>query len=175
MKNLFKKIKYFFEKFSWIKIINSPLKFPKFSFYFGKIKYGTPYFYPRKLIKSKEKPGYYTFKYVKWFWINVSGIGWKTKWDDIRFEWSPFISIVILNKQFFISINREPNDIYWEAWLYYYYRTNKNLSKRERIKQLFNIYGCIWTSYNKEGKKTIDYYPQILKKKYIKLYTYYKQ
>ena len=41
---------------------------------------------------------------IKKFGVNFTTLGWKTKFDDYRFEWSPSISIVIFGKQLFISI-----------------------------------------------------------------------
>ena len=56
-------------------------------------------------------------------------------------------------------------DIYWEAYLTYKYRTDKTKSKHERLEQTMKEYSCIWG--NKE-KGYRDYYPLILKDKYIK-------
>lgn len=42
-------------KFQWIPILWSPFVFPKFSWYFGKIACGVPYFLPSKWKKYTEK------------------------------------------------------------------------------------------------------------------------
>ena len=112
---------------------------------------------------------------IKYFGFDYTSLGWKTKYNDIRFEWSPSISLVIFGKQLFISIipkmRKTPEDatirvdIYWEAYLTYKYRTDKTKSKHERLEQTMKEYSCTWG--NKEmGYR--DYYPFILKKKYIK-------
>lgn len=108
---------------------------------------------------------------VKYLWFDFVPMGWKTKWDDYRFEWNPAISIVIFGKQLHIAIvpNINPRcwqDIYWEAWLNYSRRTDRKLSKEERLKELFKIHSCTWRS--SEG--ATDYYPYILKEKYLKNY-----
>lgn len=52
MKN---KLKYFFRKFRFLKALNSPFKPFKLKWYIGKVAIGTPYFFPRKWIKNKDK------------------------------------------------------------------------------------------------------------------------
>ena len=42
-------------KFTWIKVFNSPFVTPKIRFYCGKLNYGVPYFFPRRWVKNKEK------------------------------------------------------------------------------------------------------------------------
>ena len=112
---------------------------------------------------------------IKYFGFNYTTLGWKTKWGDYRFEWSPSISIIIFGKQLFITIipkmGKTPEDTrimvdsYWEAYLTYKYRTDKTKSKHERLEQTMKEYSCTWG--NKEmGYR--DYYPLILKDKYIK-------
>ena len=108
---------------------------------------------------------------IEKFGINFTTLGWKTKWDDYRFEWSPSISIVIFGKQLFIEI--VPNikiddftiaiDCYWEAWLNYKYKTDKSKSVEKRLEELQKEYSCSWG--NKEKGYT-NYYPIILKNKY---------
>ena len=181
-------------KWSYLNVINSPFKGLKLKWYFGKIQYGIPYFLPRKLVKmnredaiksanealSRKFPDkrsfdelveYYLkhkkFSPIKYFGWNSATLGWKTKWDDYRFEWNPMYSLVIFGKQLYVlvipNIDKEcMYDIYWEAWLNYRYKTDKSKSKQERLKQLRDIYSCTWS----DGKKTTDYYPYILKNKY---------
>ena len=92
-------------------------------FYFGEIKMGTPYFLPRKWVKDTEKPGHLKAVPIKYFGINYNTLGWKTKYDEYRFEYNPALSIVMFGKQLYISISpkiyEDRDDIYWEAWLYY--------------------------------------------------------
>jgi len=109
---------------------------------------------------------------IKYFGWHFTTLGWKTKWKDCRFEWSPSISIVLFGKQLFITIL--PNidmdehmvalNCYWEAWLTYTYMTDKSKSRRERLEELYKIYSCSWGN---QEKGFTDYYPIILKKKYI--------
>lgn len=124
----------------------------------------------KKYTKSYTKP-----IPIKYFGFDYTSLGWKTKYEDIQFEWSPSISIVIFGKQLFITIlpkmRKTPEDtiirvdIYWEAYLTYKYRTDKTKSKQERLEQTMKEYSCTWG--NKE-KGYFNYYPLILKKKYIK-------
>ena len=114
---------------------------------------------------------------IKKFGVNFTTLGWKTKFDDYRFEWSPSISIVIFGKQLFISILPKVDidkyivalDCYWEAWLTYENLTDKTKTMEERIEELQKIYSCSWGSPN-EGY--INYYPIILKEKYHYLLNY---
>ena len=54
LKNYLFKIKYFFKKFEFLKVYNSPFKpiIPKL--YIGKVAVGTPYFFPRNWVKSNS-------------------------------------------------------------------------------------------------------------------------
>ena len=131
----------------------------------GKEKYLSDY------IKSYTKP--IPIKYFHWYFTTL---GWKTKWDDYRFEWNPSLSIVIFGKQLFIEIlpNVEEDilryDVYWEAWLNYNYDTDKTKTKKERFLELIEKHSCTWTG-SKNGEETsTDYYYSILKDKYVKLY-----
>jgi len=120
----------------------------------------------KKYAKTHTKP--IPIKYFGW---QFTTLGWKTKWDDYRFEWSPSISIILFGKQLFIEILPKINidkhmvalDCYWEAWLTYYYNTDKTKSRTERLIELKEKYNCTWG--NKEDGY-VDYYPYILKEKY---------
>lgn len=119
-------------------------------------------------IKSYTKP-----VPIKYFGFDFISLGWKPKWDDYRFEWSPSISIVLFGKQLFIEIM--PNtkgdedllatDCYWEAWLTYEKKTDKSKSTSERLEELYKLYSCSWGN---EENGYVNYYPYILKRKYIK-------
>jgi len=164
-------MKYFLESLMFLKAYFSPFKAPKIKFYFGKIRMGVPYFHPRKTVKSKTKPGYYEFKYIKWFGFNYTGLGYKTKWepDDYRHEWNPIFSFVFIGLQFCILIVPDHDMHYWESWLYYNYNTDKTKSKKDRIIQCMEKFPNIWVSTNKDGsKEEINYYKLILRKKYLK-------
>ena len=120
----------------------------------------------KKYTKTHTKP--ISIKYFGW---NFTSLGWKTKWDDYRFEWSPSISLILFGKQLFIEIL--PNiktddstiaiDCYWEAWLNYKYKTDKSKSIEKRLEELQKEYSCSWGD---EEKGYTNYYPIILKNKY---------
>ena len=123
---------------------------------------------------------YYTKSYtkpipIKYFGFNSTTLGWKTKWNDYRFEWAPCYSLVIFGKQLFVCVLPKMEskddfgvrqDCYWEAYLTYKYRTDNSESKEYRLKDTIRQYSCTWGN-EKEGYT--DYYPLILKKKYHKL------
>ena len=119
--NIKRSIKY---NFFFLKVLNSPFKGLWLKWYFGEIKHGTPYFLPRKWIKvTKEDCEKYlqddldrfkkhgwkidegrTWEFyknhqkpipIKYFGFDFTTLGWKTKWNDYRFEWPPSISIVL--------------------------------------------------------------------------------
>lgn len=187
---------------SYLGVLNSPFVGLRLKWYFGKIQHGTPYFLPRKWVKcdindaliawnkiredmksahDKEKwlnkyIGSYTKPIpIKYFGWDSTTLGWKTKWDDYRFEWAPCYSLVIFGKQLFVCVLPKMEskddfgirqDCYWEAYLTYKYRTDKSKSKIERLQETIKQYSCTWGN-EKEGYT--DYYPLILKKKYNKL------
>lgn len=111
---------------------------------------------------------------IKYFGWHFTTLGWKTKWDEFRFEWNPSLSIVLFGKQLFISII--PNatedvmitDTYWEAWLNYEYRTDRTKSQVERLKELQDKHSCTWSSGSGDNVILTDYYTMILKEKYRK-------
>ena len=159
-------LKYTLERFRWIKALFSPFKPFKVSFYAGKTRVGVPYFYPRKTVKSKTKPGYLEFKPLT-VGFSYCSLGWKTKWSDtdFRHEWSPVFSFVFFGYQIALTIYSPYSSHYWEPWLYYEYATDKTKSKRERIEQCRKEAPETWVS-SAEG--TVDYYERILKPKYLK-------
>ena len=154
-------------KFNFLKVYNSPFITPKIRFYVGKLQYGTPIFYPRRWVKSKEKDGYLT-TVPKYIGFDFVGLGWKIKWESYRHEWNPIWSFVFFKWQFCIFFDVPHYSHYWESWLYYELDTDKKLSKSERIKQCIEQYPQIWSRWSKDGEKeTIDYYTKILKKEYL--------
>ena len=48
-------LKYTLQRLRWIKVLWSPFKPFKVSFYAGKLSIGTPYFYPRKWVKYNNQ------------------------------------------------------------------------------------------------------------------------
>lgn len=148
-------------------LLKSPFIKPKFSIYFGKIGFGTPYFYPRKFVKRKS--GVTESKPVKYLWLDIINLGWKTKWsyDDYHFEWNPCLSLVILKKQLFITMYPPVNEFicfYWECWLFYNRNTNKTYTKEERLKQLFKEYSS--NPFNNDFRNSFS---KILKPKYLNI------
>lgn len=164
-----RKLKYILEDFRWLKILNSPFKPFKIKWYVGKTSVGVPYFFPRKTVKSKTKPGYLEFKPLK-VGFSYCGLGWKTKWTnhDYRFEWSPVFTFVFFGYQIAMIITHKHRDHYWEAWLYYEYATDKTKSKLERIEQCKKELNQTWKVSSKGKEEVINYYELILKPKYIK-------
>lgn len=149
----------------FISYFNSPFVRPKLKFYFGRLAIGTPYFFPRKLVKDPDKPGYQKFIQKK-LGFDILQLGWKTKFGQYRFEWSPVISFVFFKWQFAITIVAPEKDHYWESWLYYKYKTDKNKSKRHRAIQCQKEYPQNWTRTFEGEKIEINFYQTILKKKY---------
>lgn len=186
-------------KLEWLNILNSPFKRPTLKFYFGKLAHGTPYFYPRRwrkytlqeaLDKATEIVGVPTLENEKWTKYNevrdrylkgylkavpkkvgwdLVGLGWKTKWDDYRFEWSPMFSFVFFKWQFciFVMGHSTRQDNYWEAWLYYHYRTSGN--KLERLLKTMedNPLTYQWSDGRVRGYECD--WPYVLKDEYVSL------
>ena len=169
-----------------IKEIKDVFKPPEKKYYFGKIRYYTPYFYPinfnpriikiRKLkLKSKERLEEYSLRfphlkntpngmfenipmvrrakdYIKkifgnYYFIEIGyplairnvQLGWKWKYDSIRYEWFPMFQIWMFKWQFVISW-RAPllegdkypdDDKYYEQILHYIHKAGKDINKAE--------------------------------------------
>ena len=160
-------IKRLFDKFDYLRAYNSPFKPPNLKWYCGKIAVGTPYFFPRKWINNKDKPGYLT-AVPKKIGFDFVELGWKTKWESYIFEWAPRISFVFFKWQIAVIFVVPEADHYWESWLYYTRKTDKTKSIPERIAQCKKEAPCTWTTHypNKE-KETTDYYDIILKDKWL--------
>ncbi len=94
-------------------------------------------------------------------------LGWKTKWDSYRFEWSPMISFVFFKWQIAVTFVAPHADHYWESWLYYTRETYKSAPIADRIAQCRKKAPCTWISHNEGKKETTDYYNLILKKKWL--------
>jgi len=152
--------------FDYLRAYCSPFKPPRLSFYCGKITLGTPYFYPRKWVRNKEKEGYLTAVPRK-IGFDFVPLGWKTKYDDYRFEFSPMISFVFLKWQIAVTFVA-PHDVdhYWESWLYYTRETKGDTA--ERVALCRQLAPQTWTRHHQDGtKETTDYYNLILKKKWL--------
>ena len=155
-------------KFSFLKALFSPFKPFKLQWYVGKIAIGTPYFFPRRWVKDKDKPGYLKAVPRKIGFDFVS-LGWKTKYrdDDYRFEWAPLWSFVFFKWQIVVTFAASNPAPYWESWLYYEYSTDKTKSKAERIAQCRKKAPQTWIIHEGNTETKIDYYDEILKKKYL--------
>jgi hypothetical protein len=171
-----RKLKYKLEQLRYWKILFSPFKPFHIRFYVGKTAIGVPYFYPRRWVKSKTKPGHMEAKSIK-VGFDSCGLGYKTKWTDtdFRYEWGPVFTFVFFGYQIAWMIGHTDVSHYWEAWLYYEYATDKTKSKRERVAQCRREFPMTWKIYHKsketwetESIETIDYYNRILKRKYLK-------
>ncbi len=120
-----------------------------------------------ELYKEKSK---YLYTAPKKIGFDFVGLGWKTKWTDTdyRFEWSPLISFVFFKWQIALIVVAPEENHYWEAWLYYENNTDKSLSQEERIKQCIEAFPLKYTVYSDNEKKSVNFYFNILKKKYHK-------
>ena len=114
--------------------------------------------YEAMLIHSVAVPKKIGFDFVS--------LGYKTKWSntDYRFEWSPRFSFVFFKWQIALTIVPIENNHYWEAWLYYNYNTKG--TQRERIEQCKKEFPLKFTIWEKDTKRSVDYYDVILKDKY---------
>ena len=150
--------------FEWMRSYSSPFKLLVPKFYIGRVAVGTPYFFPRRWIINKEKPGYKK-PIPKLIGFDFVSLGWKTKFDQYRHEWNPVWSFVFFGWQIAITFVPPHDSHYWECWLYYYYDTDKSKSTKERLEQARKEYPCTWTTYSSE-KKAIEvcYWDKILKK-----------
>jgi len=79
-------------------------------------------------------PKFFTFKFVNF------DVGWKTKYDDIRYEYPPQLSIVFFGLSLTFTLHCPikdeycSDDSYWEAILLHLYR-NKSGNLKEIIEQ----------------------------------------
>lgn len=156
--------------FNYIKVFNSPFKRPKLKWYFGKIAFGTPYFFPRKWVDNPDKPGYQK-AVPKKIGFDFVRLGYKTKWSDTdyRFEWGPLISFVFFKWQIAVMLKVPYPEHYWVCWLTYENDTDKDLLSTEaRIKLAKEINPEVWTSSKGDGKtETICYWDKVLKDKWL--------
>jgi hypothetical protein len=156
------KLKYKLEQFRWIKALFSPFTPFKVKWYVGKTQVGTPFFLPRKFVNGKPVPLKVGF--------SSCGLGWKTKWDqyDFRHEWNPVISFVFFGYQIAVTFYHPHHSHYWESWLCYEYRSDKNKSKRKRVNFCRRKCPQKWSTGSGENKVVTDYWDLILKPEYQK-------
>jgi hypothetical protein len=190
------KLKYKLEQFRWIKALFSPFTPFKIKWYVGKTQVGVPYFLPRKFVKynnqdiqkaieehktNKNKVQvsdaqlyemYYNYKKAVPLKVGFSscGLGWKTKWNeyDFRHEWNPVISFVFFGYQIAMTVYHPHHSHYWESWLCYEYRSDKNKSKRKRVNFCRRKCPQKWSTGSGENKVVTDYWDLILKPEYRK-------
>lgn len=133
-------------------------------FYIGKLKVGTPYFYPRKWVKQPD--GSHKAVQLR-VGFDSCGLGWKTKWEetDVRHEWNPVWSFVFFGLQVAVTF-RPPNDSqYWESYILYQLFTEGSV--RERVDYLKETFPNEWTNkWARGGVEKIDYLQKALKSKY---------
>ena len=160
------KLKYFIQSFNWMRVYFSPFAPPIPRFYIGKVGMGTPYFLPRRWVDNKDKPGY--MKAVsKTIGFDFVSLGWKTKFDSYRFEWSPIWSFVFFKWQVAVTFVAPEIDHYWECWLYYNNDTDRTKTTNERLYQSMKEYPCTWTTHSSgQEPRTVCYWDVILKDKY---------
>lgn len=118
-------------------------KRPVKKYYFGKIVYGTPYFFPRgfnKTIISKKRK-YDRNKSFKLFGKECSigrpfkivrtELGWKDKYNTPRQEWVPQFLIFFFKWQFCIwwVAPDGDNDLYYEMLLWWKYYCDEDINK----------------------------------------------
>jgi hypothetical protein len=143
------------------KEIKGIFKLPKKSYYFGKVRHGAPYFYPRNynntiISIAKEKKRFDRCKSFNLFNRCISygspikiiknDLGWKDKYNSPRFEWTPAFHLYFFNLQFciyYMSPDND-NDLYYEMILWYLEYSDKNIKKAEET--------WSWTNY--ETKKS---------------------
>lgn len=65
--------------------------------------------------------------------VHKTDLGWKTKWDSVRFEWSPSFSIFFFGLQYIHWWNSPDgnNDKYYEMILHWLHYSNKDIKKAE--------------------------------------------
>jgi hypothetical protein len=153
----------------FLRAYNSPFKPLKLKWYFGKTAVGVPIFLPRKWVNDKDNP-----RYMKAIPLKVDfsfcDVMWKTKWSstDFRHEYNSVWSFVFFGYQITVTFYSPYDSHYFEPFLFYYFATDKNKSRKERVNECRTKFPCTWTSYTDGKKETIDYYELILKTKYLK-------
>jgi hypothetical protein len=110
----------------------------------------------------------YTFPVPLKIGFSYCGLGWKTKWDeyDFRHEWNPVLSFVFFGYQIAMTVYHPHHSHYWESWLCYEYRSDKNKSKRKRVNFCRRKSPQKWSTGSGENKVVTDYWDLILKPKY---------
>lgn len=130
-------------------IKNSPYKNLKRVFYFGRVQYGCPYFYPRNYVPyfisiKKFLPKFNSNKYFKigkYYIFFGSAIifkkhdfSWKDKYNTPRYEFTASKYLFIGPFQFimrYVPIFEKYGE-FFEQYLWYKYYSDENLEKAEK-------------------------------------------
>ena len=116
-----------------------------------------------EIFADKIKSSYAVPKKIGFDFVSL---GWKTKYDSYRFEWSPMWSFVFFKWQIAVTFVAPHLDHYWESWLYYTRETKGSVA--DRIAQCRKEAPQTWSRHHSDGtKETTDYYDLILKKKWL--------
>lgn len=149
------------------------------------LEFNNPYYFwwPFRKYVKRPKASFYLNRKYSWFYglpinpdkphIYLSGLGWKTKFDMVRWEWNPYFSIYIPHLFHFLIIWGYENvskvkHAYiinlccWENMLDLNY--NDNISEKNILDKF--IHG--WTVTDKNGKHSFNS-SDCLKKKYREL------
>jgi hypothetical protein len=134
-------------KLSYIKKnIKGVFKLPKKRYYFGRLRHGSPIYFPRNfnstiLTIRKVKPQFLRCKSFKLFGYNISygtpvtyvkyELFWKDKFDSPRHEFNPSFQILLFNWQFCIwwCAPDGDDDKYYEMILWYLLYSDKDINK----------------------------------------------
>ena len=78
------------------------------------------------ITKAKIEPSYYSMCHNKLFHLSFNELGYKMKYDEPRFEWNPYIKLILFNKFKYVWVFTAPiyldnmeDMIYWESILWY--------------------------------------------------------
>ena len=100
--------------------------------------------------------------------FSFCGLGWKTKYDSIRFEYNPVWSAVCFGYQIALIFRPEHDMRYWESYLFYSKATDKSKSTKERIEEARKEFPCRWRTFTNGVEESICYWDLILRDNYLK-------
>ena len=122
------------------------------------------------------KPSYELPLWLSCYFFKLDMV-WKWKYDDVRYEFPPQITIMLFNISFSIWWNKPKNsggyhDLYWESILNYNYKyldtiKDKSVDMMTQLIELSDYCGC-WTSIggnNNEINYTWELQPSYLRNK----------
>lgn len=145
----------------------------------GRLKSGD-YIWNRKIRKKLKKwhlswiPPVIKLPIWTRFHIVNLDLGWKTKWDDYRYEYPPQFSIIAFGFSLSFTLHSpETNEFandnhYWESILNYLYANKSNT-----LEEAVRVTG-VWSLYkSKEGNKCIKFFavrPEYINQNYLEEY-----